>query len=139
MPRLNKEFCAQMAARLEQLPDDACNMDSFVMGEAGDESAVKAGRIPECGTTACIAGFGIAEKEGIFSMALEHEKCKKEGYVGFEMRASEYFGLRMFPHLFYANEWPSKYKEIRREEGDRKGMIAILKDLASGTLDPDEM
>jgi hypothetical protein len=121
--------------RIKSLPDEACAMGSW-----GDGGFIPATRDPECGTTACIAGWGYAVKHGGWTplnqgspgYATQAEEVRKE--------AAEFFGLKSkWQKLFFRWDWPRRYRVQAAEEGDRAAMLAILTDIIDGKIDADTL
>lgn len=115
---MNRELLAQVRDRIAAVGDDHCDMRFWAQGtvsSAGD---------PDCGTTACIAGYTIAMAYGVFTPSAEIWPEREARYL-LDLPSSD---------LFHASCWPDRFQDLREDEGDAKAMLAIVDAILDGTV-----
>lgn len=129
---MNRELMARVRDRIAEVGNEHCNMGWWVLGHGrgGDlrpGTVTGSGEIA-CRTTACIAGHAVAVWQG-----------SADSTMRIQTLAMEALGLDVNPPLFSLEAWPKHYQQVCFDEGDAKGMLAILDDILDGKLDPNTL
>lgn len=119
---MNRELVAKVRDRIAEVGNEHCHMASWVKG-----NKVTAAGEAECETTACIGGWAIAIHRGKL-YGIENETSRGSG----ELEETAVRLLDLDRRFFHASYWPARFQVILRDEGDAKGMLAILDALLDG-------
>lgn len=116
---MNRVLLAKVRDRIAEVGEEHCDMNHWARG-----NLLGTGELT-CGTAGCIAGWTVAVNDGNFGGS---------GILGHPAHVAK--KLLDFPslHAFYQEHWPQKYRQILRDEGDAKGMLAVCDALLDGTL-----
>lgn len=132
--QLNIEFMKKVRDRIKEVGPEHCDMGSFIdlnfdVKALEEPITIRSRGRVDCGTTACIAGWTLAVKNGSFSEddidsddAFMNEACKALGLPN--------------TNLFFTHAWPQKFQKSLRLRTEQEVMVEILDALISGELDP---
>jgi hypothetical protein len=120
---MDRELLARVRDRIAEVGNEHCDMGLFVDG------CVTGSGAPECGTSACIAGWTLAVARGAFDQSWHWNESPA-------LDAGRLLGLtdNELDSLFFVHEWPSHYLELRSAEGDAKGMLSLLDAILDGRV-----
>ncbi len=121
---MNLENLSKVRDRIAEVGVEHCFMGTYAIGE------VSASGEPDCGTSACIAGWALAVKNGSFV-----QKVFGVPSLHYANEAAVFLGFAEENNLFWGSKWPARYLRIATAEGDGKAMLQILDDLISGLVD----
>lgn len=120
---MNRELLARVRDRIAEVGNEHCAMSPWA------EGTVKGDGEPNCGTTACIAGWTLAVIKGEWRMSDSYSDLTRD-----IKGATWLLDLPSEVELFHRDLWPGHYQDLAKSEGDAKGMLSLLDAILDGRV-----